>query len=703
MASQLVSMRVAALLALSLPVAATASAADEPVPSIEAMMSAPFPGEAVATSDGRQLVWVETRRGVRNVYIANVAGGPARQLTRYTEDDGQAIGADGIHGGSGLAISDDGSCIAYARGNPPDGGGWSVNPASDPDGTEQAVWTIASDGTAAPVRAGAGHNPQFRPGSTDLLFLNAGKPYLHRDEQNDTDPLFVVHGTVTAAAWSPDGSQIAFVSERGQHGFVGIYSLAGRSIRWMAPEMSRDILPSWSPDGRHLAFIRLPGRRFGTNYDITDAERFAIVVADVASGMAKVIFQSNETAGGFAQEQMASGLRWTAQGVLLFNSEETGWMRIMAIRPDGGGLRALTPDGCEVETSDLSPDGRTLFVSSNCEDIDGRQLSRIDVASGRSQPIRTGFRVSVQPVALGDDGTIAFKGMSATAPAALMRWSGGNASPLSGAAHLPVTPVRPRDVQFTAQDGLTIHGQLFEPPANRRNGAAIVYVHGGPIRQMFSTWHYFDYYSNDYAVNQTLALKGYTVLSVNYRSGIGYGQAFRQAPDQGPRGASEYADVLAGHAFLTTLPGVDPKRIGIWGGSYSGLLTAQALARDSDKFAAGVDIHGVHDWRVVGETEQGGGWGLSGEKTLKRAYDSSPVAHIAGWRSPVLLIHGDDDRSVNFAQSVDLLVRLRARHVDVETLSFPDEEHDFLRAATWVRAGDAILDFFDRRLGRAQR
>ena len=113
---------------------------------------------------------------------------------------------------------------------------------------------------------------------------------------------------------------------------------------------------------------------------------------------------------------------------------------------------------------------------------------------------------------------------------------------------------------------------------------------------MLLGWHYMDYYSNAYAVNQYLANHGYVVLAVNYRLGIGYGHDFNNPPRSGPWGASEYQDVQAGAAYLRALPDVDASKIGIWGGSYGGYLTALALARNSDVFKAGVDLHGVHDW-----------------------------------------------------------------------------------------------------------
>jgi dipeptidyl aminopeptidase/acylaminoacyl peptidase len=249
---------------------------------------------------------------------------------------------------------------------------------------------------------------------------------------------------------------------------------------------------------------------------------------------------------------------------------------------------------------------------------------------------------------------------------------------------------------FRAADGLEIHGQLFLPrgakPGDKR--PALVFMHGGSMRQMLLGWHYMYYYSNSYAMNQYLASRGYVVLSVNYRSGIGYGRAFREAQGRAGRGATEYQDVVAAGKFLQARAEVDATRVGLWGGSYGGYLTALGLGRNSDIFAAGVDFHGVHDW----PTDNWDGKNISPELT-KLAHESSPVTAVDTWKSPVLFIHGDDDRNVYFTQTVDLIARLRAKgDVQIEQLIFPDEIHDFLLNRDWLAGYRATADFFDRKL-----
>ncbi len=253
--------------------------------------------------------------------------------------------------------------------------------------------------------------------------------------------------------------------------------------------------------------------------------------------------------------------------------------------------------------------------------------------------------------------------------------------------------VVPQQVIFAAADGMMIHGQLFLPAmaSDGKRHPALVFFHGGSRREMLLGYHYMDYYSNAYAMNQYLASLGYVVLSVNYRSGIGYGLNFREAINYGASGASEYNDVQGAGLYLRGRADVDPARIGAWGGSYGGYLTALALARSSDMFAAGVDFHGVHDWSA--RLREGS---TLDPNTTRVALESSPMASVKTWKSPVLLIQGDDDRNVAFSQTVTMAAALRAQGVPFEEHVFPDEIHGFLLHRSWVTAYGLSADFFNR-------
>ncbi|MFM7858055.1 MAG: alpha/beta hydrolase family protein, partial [Flammeovirgaceae bacterium] len=219
---------------------------------------------------------------------------------------------------------------------------------------------------------------------------------------------------------------------------------------------------------------------------------------------------------------------------------------------------------------------------------------------------------------------------------------------------------------------------------------------GGPIRQMLLGFHYSDYYINCYAFNNFMANQGYAVLSINYRNGVGYGRDFRMTKNQGPRGASEYQDVVAAANFLQSMPEVDANKIGLWGGSYGGYLTAMGLSRHPEIFRAGVDLHGVHDWSFDAQ-DATSNWGIRKNES-EMALKSSPNSDLSKWKAPVLFVHGDDDRNVVFQQTTDLVEKLREKKIDVELLILPDEVHGFLRYESWYKIFATSKDFFDRKL-----
>lgn len=669
--------------------------------TLEQILSAPFPSDLTAAKNSNRVAWVFDQQGKRNIWVAEAPGFAARQLAKYNEDDGQEL--------SEVRFSSDANALVYVRGGGKNAAGQVPNPNSNPTGAEQAIWTVAWSGGDS-KRIDAGHSPDVSPRAT-IAYVKDGQVWLAPLDGSEKPQQLVVRGQNFAPHWSPDGNKLAFVSARGDHSFIGIYDVAAKSVQFISPTVDSDGSFVWSLDGKRIAFVRQPAeKRDAPQGYFIAADKphpWAIWVADASTRAAKEIWHSSTTAQGsfpFMAEDTGGGgvLNWAADNQIVMASEEDGWQHLYALSADGGAPRLLTPGNCEVEQWSFTPDRKTLLFNSNCGDVDRRHIWTVPIAGGSPSQLTSGMGIEWSPVALNDGRTVTYIGSEATSPArpfataVTFSHSTTVLAPETWPKDFPTDSlVTPRQAIFNSTDGLELHAQLFVPagakPGDKR--PALIFLHGGPIRQMLLGWHYMFYYSNSYAMNQYLASRGYIVLALNYRSGIGYGRVFREARGRAGRGATEYQDVVAAGKFLQARSDVDPRRIGLWGGSYGGYLTALGLGRNSDLFAAGVDLHGVHDW----PTDNWDGKNIPPELT-KLAHDSSPVTAVDTWKSPVLFIHGDDDRNVYFTQTVDLTARLREKGVEIEQLIFPDEIHDFLLHRDWLAAYHAASDFFDRRL-----
>jgi len=670
--------------------------------TIDALMASPFPTELVAASSGARFAWVQAVEGVRNIWIADAPDFAGRRITSYTVDDGQDL--------TELAFTGDGKFVVFTRGEGANRQGESPNPTQMPDGAEQAVWAAPTDSAGAPRRLGPGDLPAPAPHGARVAWVNRGQLWTIdlAAAEAKASQLVTARGAAQQIVWAPDGASVAFVSGRGTHSFIGVIVVAARELRYLDPSLDRDSQISWSPDSMRVAYLRqfaAPRPAMFTPHRSAE-EPWAIRVADVKTGAVREIFKADKGAGSAFQAIVAKNqLLWGAGDRLVFPWEKDGWLHLYSIAAGGGTARLLTPGAFEVEYATLSSDRSRVIYNSNQDDIDRRHLWAAAVAgTGAPTALTRGSGIEWQPVAAAASAT-AFLRSDARLPPHVAVMQGEQPArdvsvTLPTAAFPAAQLVDPQPVVITAADGMAIHGQLFVPKDLKagEKRPAMIFFHGGSRRQMLLGWHYMYYYRNSYAMNQWLASQGYVVLSVNYRSGIGYGMEFREALNYGAAGGSEFRDVMGAGLFMKNRPDVDPSRIGLWGGSYGGYLTAMGLSRASDLFAAGVDMHGVHDWNEGIRTFIADYSRLDDPEFARMAFDSSPLASVDTWKSPVLLVHGDDDRNVSFVQSINLVAALRKRNVEVEQLVFPDEVHDFLRHDNWIRAYKASADFLQRKL-----
>jgi dipeptidyl aminopeptidase/acylaminoacyl peptidase len=652
----------------------------------------------VSAADAPAFAWLIRQGSDSIVMFARAPKFERVKLFSRTDADGQPI--------TDVRLSPDGRYVVFqtAAGF---AGERAYNPASLIDPPKPTLWSMETRVGAKPVQVGPGQGPMFSPDGRTLIYRH-GRDLLSLDLAAGGQPKVMIAGGAAFGQpfWTKDGKGLIFVSERGGYSFIGQYALGGEKIQWLVTGADRLGSPALSPDGKTVAYLRFGGREHGVTYDMTESEPFAVETVEIATGATRTLWQSKGQAVTSRLEDGDNGLRWVGDDNIVFYSEQDGWGRLYAIGRTGGEIRGLTPTGCEAAESE--PAGTdSLFVVHNCRDIDTRQLSIINVRTGAERQIKRDDIVMANAVAAGDSGFIGLTGGDAeNAPLVRVLDLKTGATVMAekpadyGYSRSFAAPA-PKAIRIKAADGGTVPAQLFMP-AGKGPHPALVYVHGGPSRQMYPAFHYSDYYANDFAMNRRLAEQGYVVVAVNYRSGIGYGRAFREAEGRGWRAASEYNDVLGVGRWLAARDDVDRKRIGIWGGSYGGLLTGQALARDSGLFSAGVAIHGVFDWSwpsaQEGHLNPSRFFGVS-EANRPTALKASPLGAIDGWRSPVLLFSGDQDMNVDVRETVDLAQKLKARNVDVRTVILPGEAHGFVRHESWVRLWHEQDRFLNEKLG----
>jgi dipeptidyl-peptidase-4 len=713
--------------------------------ALEPFFNVASPLELVAAKKADRIAWTVYEAGQRNVYTAAAPDFVPLRLTSFLQDNGQEV--------SGVRLSDDGSIAIFIRGHAPNRQDWVANPMHDPAGSERAIWAARTSGGAAWRLVETSATPVLSPDGRTVLYTKDGQIYRVRTAQNvvrdsmdrGLKPFIRAWGTNSNPVWSPDGSKIAFVSNRGDHSFIGMYDVATRRVFYVSPDVDCDSNPMFSPDGRRIAFFRRPGTPFGRQAQqgtggignpagaaansgqqqtcgsggnappndaalnqravpglyaatLPNGSVYSIMMIDVAevgdieSPRARVVWAHPREHRTFLNMQRP---RWVGDHLVFqMDPPNDEWNRYWSLdlrNPNAQTVLLTTTDGLieDATSVSFSPDGSTMYYTTNANDIERRHIWAVPVAGGAPVQLSKGDGVETYPQALGGGRNVAVLYFGARTPASvgILPNTGGEARLIYPSLRTFPTAahVVPEIVWLTAPDGVRFSNQLFLPqnmrPGERR--PALVFVHGGPQRQMMPAYHYMQFYHWAYGINQWLANQGYVVLSVNYRRGIGYGDAFRSPPNTQARGNAEYQDVLAAGKYLQTRTDVDPGRVGIWGLSYGGLLTAQALARNSDVFIAGVDMAGVHLY------------GNALDSTAL-SYRSSAISQIASWKSPVFLVHGDDDRNVNFAQTVGLVQLLRAHNVYHELIVVPDDVHESMLHSRWIYTWNRMGDFLKK-------
>jgi Tol biopolymer transport system component len=317
-------------------------AAEKPF-TLEQVMANPFPEHLVAAPAGGRVAWQMNARGARNIWVAAPPDYRGRQITAFTQDDGQDIGE--------MSWTPDGRSIVFVRGGDFDMRREAPNARSNPEGVEQGVWVIAADG-GTPRKLGEGQSPAISPKGDQVAFLY--KDQIWRaplDGNGKAEQAVHSRGTAAALRWSPDGSKLAFVSGRGNHSFIGVFDPAAKSVRYLDPSVDRDNEPAWSPDSHEIAFVRIPASAdsFAFGPKMTADEPWSIRAAEVASGHGRQIWRAEPGRGSAFQAVVAQKQLLWANGRLVFPWERTGWVHLYSVSVQGGSTTELTPGEFEVE------------------------------------------------------------------------------------------------------------------------------------------------------------------------------------------------------------------------------------------------------------------------------------------------------------------------------------------------------------------
>jgi dipeptidyl aminopeptidase/acylaminoacyl peptidase len=659
--------------------------------TIDALLDIRHPSRAVWSPDGSQIAYVWDRGGVQNVYTS-VPGAPPKAVTTF---DAELI--------DGLAWSHDGAKLLFARG----GDLWEAAPA----GSEaRRVWTTPEAEATIAVS----------PDGRRAAFERAGDLWVRELASGAETRLTSTAESESTPVWSPDGAHIAFTSAtvtRRQD--TPEFSGAKLSFNWFERTPS-DVGVVPSSGGAVTIIGRTPGVESSPKW--VDAQRLVfqrispdlrtreIVVANVGSGQAQTLAREQDDkwwsppASSRPEPDPSPDGQWIA-----FLSDRDGWDHLYVVRSAGGTPIPITTGAYEVRRPRWAPDSKRIAFDVNDGSNPGQRhlaIAPIDdkAATGRVALVTGDRGTDIDATWRPDGRRLLFQHTDSRSSADLFVVdAAAHATPERLTDSLPPTIdraslVEPQFVRYAAPDGKQVPAFLFVPPdmAKTPTHPAVVWIHGDGTNENYDGWHVERNYAVYYSVHQYLLQRGYVVLAVDYRGSIGYGRAWRQGHYR-DLGGRDYDDVAAGVAFLKSTGYVDASRIGVWGLSYGGFMTLQALTRTPELFRCGIDVAGVDDWRDW-HRDPDGPWINarmgSPQENAEIYRRTAPIERVNDIVQPLLVLHGTADVNVPFYESVRLVDALVKANKRVEFMMYPGEFHYFWRAHVLRDAWQQVDRFF---------
>jgi len=564
------------------------------------------------------------------------------------------------------------------------------------------LWKVASDG-GWPVQLAVSDDQQSTP-----AWSPDGRTIVWGEDRggNEYDDLYAMPADGGAPvnltntpdvseanpSFSPDGKTIAFTrhSKSAPAYDVALLDLATKSIRNLTNEAHDDIwdIAAWSRDGKWIVANR-------SNAGATDADIYRI---DVATGAAE-----NLTPHTPPVIFGASGLSPDGRTILLTSNENGGFNNAELLDVATKKRTPITNLHWEVESGAFSPDGRRLTYVVNEDGQQDDYIANADGSGAHTLALPPGFNMYVgRPTPFSPSGEkLLVSHQSATQPS---DWwtvdvATGRAKRLThtAVASLESAALPPSQiVRYKSFDGTMISALLWMPFNLEHNGRnpAVVFPHGGPTSQIV------DSFSRTVAA---LVSRGYIVIAPNVRGSTGYGMAFRKMNVK-DLGGGDLQDEVYATRFLTATGYVDPKKIGITGGSYGGYMTLMAIGKTPDVWASAVEQYGIVDWFTMLQHEdpllQAYEKSLLGDPVKDRAvYEAaSPIKYLRNAKAPLLVLQGANDIRVPKEEAEQVVTILKDAGKTVDAHFYPNEGHGFLKRENQIDAIKRMVDWFDKYL-----
>lgn len=442
----------------------------------------------------------------------------------------------------------------------------------------------------------------------------------------------------------------------------------------------------WSKDGRLALSL------FSEDYE----ERW-IVEVDFAKAALKLVEHLHDDAW---HSWDLNEFGWTSGGTLWYQSEKSGYAHLYLW--EEGSSRALTSGRFEVTSIHPSPDGRHFFFRANKEDSGRYDVYRVDLSGGIEKITDMGGQTTYD---LSPDGKklVLLNSHTASPPEIYLQAAKAGAQPrkltnLVSREFRRESWVLPKFVDIpSTHHSRPIRSKLYEVPKGiKKVPAAVVFVHGaGYLQNADQGW---SYYFREFMFHTLLAHRGVTVLDMDYRASAGYGRDWRTAIYR-QMGTPELEDLKDGVAYLVRTHGIDPKRVGVYGGSYGGFMTLMALFKEPELFACGAALRPVTDWAQY-EHEYTARILNTPDEDPEAYLRSSPIEFAEGLSKPLLMCHGMLDDNVVAQDTVRLTQRLiQLKKKNWEMALYPVEPHGFVEPESWLDEYRRILKLFEENLG----